>query len=288
MGDERSFGAVFDTVAAEYDHSRPTYPDELVARACEAAGLTAGDRVLEIGCGTGQLTRSLVARGLHVTAVEPGANLIELAREAIDGPCTVEFVNRRFEDVSPGGAFAAAFSASAFHWIDPDVSWRKAARSLRPGGIFALIQYTGVVDKRTAADDDELVAALACAAPAIAADWPELRELGSFLAEAKQRRKNVSDLWAWVGQNTVARPYAADLFDDVEIAVAPMILEQTADQVNALLRTISLYHRLPPAQQQALERANFEIEARLGRPLRASTLGVLVTASRAASRLESR
>ena len=67
--DARRYGAVFDTVAAEYDGNRPTYPDELVNRAVEAAGVTAGARVLEIGCGTGQLTRSLVARGLHVTAV---------------------------------------------------------------------------------------------------------------------------------------------------------------------------------------------------------------------------
>jgi ubiquinone/menaquinone biosynthesis C-methylase UbiE len=66
----RSYGRVFDAVAAEYDRSRPTYPDELVDAACELAGSANGDEVLEVGCGTGQLTRSLVARGLHVTAVE--------------------------------------------------------------------------------------------------------------------------------------------------------------------------------------------------------------------------
>jgi 2-polyprenyl-3-methyl-5-hydroxy-6-metoxy-1,4-benzoquinol methylase len=76
----RSYGTVFDTIAAEYDRHRPTYPGELIDHACRAGGLAPGDRVLEIGCGTGQLTRSLAERGLSVTAVEPGANLVALAR----------------------------------------------------------------------------------------------------------------------------------------------------------------------------------------------------------------
>ena len=49
----RQHGKLFDQVAAEYDRRRPSYPDELVDRACRAAGLTDGDRVLEVGCGTG-------------------------------------------------------------------------------------------------------------------------------------------------------------------------------------------------------------------------------------------
>ena len=82
----RRYGKVFDEVAAEYDRHRPTYPDELVDQACAVAGIGSGDQVLEIGCGSGQLTRSLVARGLHVTAVEPGTRLVTLAR-AEPGRC---------------------------------------------------------------------------------------------------------------------------------------------------------------------------------------------------------
>jgi ubiquinone/menaquinone biosynthesis C-methylase UbiE len=50
----RSYGKVFNEVAVEYDRNRPSYPDALVDQACEVAGITDGDRVLEIGCGTGR------------------------------------------------------------------------------------------------------------------------------------------------------------------------------------------------------------------------------------------
>lgn len=273
----RRYGAVFDTVAMEYDRQRPNYPDELIDLACRAGDLAARDRVLEIGCGTGQLTRSLVARGLSVTAVEPGQNLLSLAGRIGAG---VEFVGRRFEDAELPEPFSAAFSASAFHWLDPDVSWRKVARSLAPAGVLALIQYCGVREERTAADADAVMSALAGAAPEIAAEWPPLRDLETIVAGVAERRENVSEVWAWVASQPVARSYAAELFEDAEIAVVRSLQEQTADELNALLRTTSLYHRLSLAQRRALERANREIGERLGRPIRSSMLAVLVAARR--------
>ena len=76
----RRYGMVFDEIAAEYDRRRPAYPDELIDQACQVAGIGSGDHVLEVGCGSGQLTRGLLARGLHVTALEPGESLMALAR----------------------------------------------------------------------------------------------------------------------------------------------------------------------------------------------------------------
>jgi 16S rRNA A1518/A1519 N6-dimethyltransferase RsmA/KsgA/DIM1 with predicted DNA glycosylase/AP lyase activity len=95
----RSYGKVFDDVAHEYDRHRPNYPYALVDRACEVAGIEDGDRVLEIGCGTGQLTRSLLTRGLHVTALEPGERLIRVAEENLRDAGDVELVHARLEDM---------------------------------------------------------------------------------------------------------------------------------------------------------------------------------------------
>jgi ubiquinone/menaquinone biosynthesis C-methylase UbiE len=277
----RGYGKAFDDVAAEYDRNRPTYPDELVDRACRVAGIGSGDRVLEVGCGSGQLTRSLVARGLHVTALEPGKHLLSLAEQNLEGPGTVESVNARFEDAElPREHLRAVFSASAFQWIDPAVSWEKAARVLLPGGMLALLQYFGLREERSIRDQEALLSALAKVAPEVAADWPSYRDLAGTVAGAEQRRANVSEVWAWLGSHDVARARATDLFGDVRIAAVPTLLEQTADELNALLRTASFYARLSPDQRRALESESVAIHERLGRPIRSSTVAVLVTARR--------
>ena len=124
----RRYGQVFDEIAAEYDRRRPAYPDQLVDQACRVAGIGSGDHVLELGCGSGQLTRGLAARGLHVMALEPGPSLIALAGQNLEGTAELEFVNAQFEGaLLPREQFQAVFSASAFHWVDPKVSWQKSA-----------------------------------------------------------------------------------------------------------------------------------------------------------------
>ena len=279
----RGYGKAFDDVAAEYDRNRPTYPDELADRACRVAGIGSGDRVLEVGCGSGQLTHSLLARGLHVTALEPGKRLLSLVGQNLEGPGAVEFVNARFEDVElPREHFRAVFSASAFHWIDPEVSWEKAAQVLLPGGTLALMQYFGIQEERSIRDQEELLSALAKIAPEIAADWPTYRDLAGTIAGAEERRGNVSEAWAWLGSHGVARDEAGSLFGNVRIAAWPTLLEQTADELNALFGTASFWARLSPDQRRELESESVAIHGRLGRPIRSSTVAVLVTARREA------
>jgi ubiquinone/menaquinone biosynthesis C-methylase UbiE len=278
---ERQYGKVFDEVAAEYDRNRPMYPDELVDQACQAAGIGAGDHVLEIGCGSGQLTRSLAARGLNVTALEPGKNLMALARKNLEGAGAVEFINARFEDAPlPHEHFRAVFSASALHWVDPKVGWRKIADVLVPGGTLALLSYFGLEEQRSKHDQEAVLAALRKVAPDIAADWPAYRDLDATLEGVRQRRENVSEVWAWLGSYDVAQDHAGPLFGDVQVAAVPKLIEQTADELNAVLRTMSFYARISPDQRQALERENADIYERLGRPVRASVVTILVTAQR--------
>ena len=275
------YGEVFNDVAEEYDRHRPAYPDALIDQACEVGGLGPGATVLEIGCGTGQLTRSLLTRGLRVTAVEPGERLIARARDQLGNAGEVEFVNRRLEEASlPHAHFAAAFSASAIHWVDPDVSWRKAADALVDGGTLALVSYFGLQEARSAGDQQALRAAMARVAPGLAAGWPTYRDLDGTLAGVDKRCGNVSEVWAWLGGYELARGYAADLFDDTQVAAVPTLLEHTADALNALLGTMSFWARLSPRQRDALCAENHALHQRIGRPVRSSTVSCLVTARR--------
>lgn len=269
---ERKLGAVFDTVAAEYDAHRPTYPEELIDSAC--AGLAAGDPVLEVGCGTGQLTRSLLARGLQVTAVDPGSRLLAVAAEQLR---EVRLVHAPFETADlPVEQFRALFSASAFHWVDPDLSWSRAANSLRPGGTLGLIQHCGI-----AAEDDQeaLLEALGQVAPGVAATWPALRPLDVIMKGIGERSGNISDAWSWVGQYDLARPEGR-LFADVRAVAAPASRRHSAVELIALLRTLSPYHRLTADQRRALESCVLTLEMELGRPIRSTTAAVLVTATK--------
>ena len=277
----RRYGKVFDEIADEYDRRRPAYPDELIDQACRVARIGSGDRVLEVGCGSGQLTRGLVARGLHVTVLEPGKSLIALARQNLEGAGEVEFVNAQFEDaLLPRAQFAAVFSASAFHWVDPKISWQRAADVLVAGGTLALVQYFGLEEPRSKPDQEAALAAIRKIAPDIAANWPVYRDLDATLAGMEQRRGNVSEVWAWLGSYDIGQDYAGRLFGDVRAAVMPKLIEHTPDQLNALLRTMSFYARLSPGQRQALEREYEALYERLGRPIRASTVAALVTARR--------
>jgi SAM-dependent methyltransferase len=275
----RQYGRVFDEVAAEYDRSRPGYPHELVEEACALAGLGPGDLVLEVGCGSGQLTRDLLGAGLEVVVVEPGAQLLSLAARNLEDAGEVTFVNARFEDAQlPGGRFRAVFAASSFHWIDPDVSWAKVADLLAPGGTLALLQHCGLEERRSLDDQEALLSGLARIAPEIAAVWPTYRDLPGLLEGVEERRGNVSEVWAWIGSYDLVRPEAGRLFEDVQVAAVPILVESSAEELNALFSTTSHYQRLSPGQRQEIQGEYFALQERLGRPIRSSTAAVLVTA----------
>jgi ubiquinone/menaquinone biosynthesis C-methylase UbiE len=132
---------LFDDVAVLYQATRPGYPPELTSYVAATASVGAGDQVLEVGCGTGQLTRALLPFGFALTAIDLGAAMIEVARERT-GDAGVSFRAVPFEELdAPPGTFELVIAGAAFHWIDPEVRFGKAARLLRPGGWLAIAGY---------------------------------------------------------------------------------------------------------------------------------------------------
>lgn len=132
---------LFDQVARLYEATRPGYPAGLAEFVAATAGAGAAAAVLEVGCGTGQLTERLVPLRFALTAIDVGAAMIEVARERFTGDGVV-FHAVAFEELDAADAsFDLIISGAAFHWIDPGVRFRKAAGLLRPGGWLAVAGY---------------------------------------------------------------------------------------------------------------------------------------------------
>ena len=135
MNDHRELS--FDEVADEYERTRPSYPVALL----DALPLGADAAVLDLGAGTGKLTRVLAERYRDVIAVEPLANMRAMLERAVPGVTALPGSAERIplDDGSVDGVFAA----QAFHWFDKPVALPEIARVLRPGGVFAIVWNDG-------------------------------------------------------------------------------------------------------------------------------------------------
>ncbi|MAK80422.1 MAG: hypothetical protein CMJ17_00865 [Phenylobacterium sp.] len=129
----------FNAVAAEYDAVRPTYPAELYDDLASVVG-GAGELVLEVGCGSGQATQGFLDRGWKVVAVDPGDELVALAKANLTGEVTFHVSPFETFKTEPG-AFDLVASAQAWHWIDPTLSFPRAARALQAGGVLAVFGH---------------------------------------------------------------------------------------------------------------------------------------------------
>ena len=123
----------FAEVAGAYERGRPGYTDEAVRW---LVGLDPR-HVVDLGAGTGKLTRALVGLGHRVTAVEP---LDEMRAELELALPDVHAVAGRAESMPlPNSSADAVTSAQAFHWFDHDDALPEIGRVLRPSGRLALV-----------------------------------------------------------------------------------------------------------------------------------------------------
>jgi len=147
-GDQRERGKLFNEVPALYEQVRPSYPDELFADLRAVTGVEALSPVLEIGCGTGQAARPLAELGCTVTAIEPGVEMADMARQRLARFSNVAVETATFETWEDRDRrFDLIVAASSWHWVDLSIGWTRAHHLLHPGGWLALLGH--VVIRRT-------------------------------------------------------------------------------------------------------------------------------------------
>jgi len=130
-----SFGAN----ATEYERFRPTYPDAAIRFVLGNRPL----RVLDLGAGTGLLTRRLASHGHDVLAVEPDPQMLRVLTESLP----IEALVGHAEDIPLGDKTADAVTiGQAYHWFDRQKALPEIGRVLRPGGVLGV--FWNVLDDR--------------------------------------------------------------------------------------------------------------------------------------------
>jgi SAM-dependent methyltransferase len=123
----------FGSASATYERGRPPYPEEALDWLIPAGR----PRVLDIGAGTGKLTRQIAARGLPVTAVDPSDGMLTQLRRVLPGVPAHQGTAEHIPLAD--GSVDAIVCAQAWHWVDSARAVPETARVLSPGGTLALV-----------------------------------------------------------------------------------------------------------------------------------------------------
>jgi SAM-dependent methyltransferase len=229
---QRAEGRVlFGTDPSVYEAGRPDYPDWVYRTLHERCGLGPDARVLEVGPGTGLVTRHLLSAGASVTVVEPDPGLADVVAA---GSPTVTVVRSSLEEAGlPASSFDLIVAATSFHWVDQRVGLETLRRCLKPGGWVAvwwtLFRDPSATDTFTREVEQIL--------------GPTTR--GAFDEEDRppfqlDREHRVRDLSAWGG------------LVDLTAEVVPMPSVLSTERARALYGSMATVLRRPPEEQHRL------------------------------------
>jgi len=131
-----TFEPRFGSAANDYESFRPDYPPELFAKILDAVPSSRRNRAMDLGAGTGKVTRVLAEHFAEVIAVEPDPLMSAKLREAVPRAIVRNAEAESF--VQPPSSVDLITIASALHWMDAGRVIANAESCLRPEGILAV------------------------------------------------------------------------------------------------------------------------------------------------------
>ena len=244
----REQATVFGEVAELYDKARAGYSDVIVDAVLESAEGSPDDvRALEVGAGTGKATVAFAARGVGIVALDPDPAMASVAMRNCATFPRVRIEVTTFEEWQPDGErYGLLYSAQAWHWVDPEVRWTKAASVLVPGGTVAIFWH------RTDWGDEELRAGLEGVYRRLAPDL--FAKSPSFPGLAPRDGE----------EEVQAEMAATGLFTDLRVHARPWSASLTADAFVDLLSTQSDHRLVAEHERTALFDALRELIAAAG------------------------
>jgi SAM-dependent methyltransferase len=244
----------FGRAAREYEQGRPEWPAELIDRVIERLGLGPRATVLDLGAGTGKLTRALVPRFVHVYAVEPDDAMRAVLEEVVPG---AEARPGHAGEIPLGReAVDAVFSAEAFHWFATRETVEELERVLAPRGGLAIFwnmpendMEPEIGEEATALIDAAFRRGGAPGLPRVlSGEWRACFEGSRFgaLREESLDRWIVGDRETWIANLLSVSSIAA--LPDTERAVFAKRLRELAPEgeYRRRFRTVAYWTRLRP------------------------------------------
>jgi ubiquinone/menaquinone biosynthesis C-methylase UbiE len=213
----------FDSVAEIYERSRPPYAPAAVAWIAEQLPF---GRVLDLGAGTGKLTRQLVALGADVVAVEPGDEMRRVFRRVLP---EVELHAGGAEAIPlPDGSVDTVTVAQAFHWFDKEAALAEMHRVLRPGGGYALLWNQGDLEDALMKAIDAVVDAVRTSVHRHEGEVEDVLASPLFSALEQRVFPHVEEIDAGVAVERVSSVSAVS-------AAAPELRDRALEEVRSLV-----------------------------------------------------
>jgi SAM-dependent methyltransferase len=240
----------FGRTAREYELGRPLWPEELLNRVIADLGLGADSAVLDLGAGTGKLTRALVARFERVVAVEPDDAMLAVLEEVVPGA----EARRGSAQAIPleDGEVDAVFSGEAFHWFSTPEALAEIVRVLRPRGALAVfwnigLEYPDLGEEADALIDEAMERGGVPGLPRVlSGEWRGPIAAAGFeeLREDELERELVTDREGWIANLLSVSSIAAQP-DEARDAFAARLLELVPPgELRRRVNTVAYWTRL--------------------------------------------